>query len=214
MSRCRSEINGCTFKLRQDTQERIKAQMHTSIKSRWRFLHTCGALCTWWWRRRGRATWPPCRHTRPGAKTPQGMGGKTAPSSDPEAGKKREKKWRSDRSHHKYSIQKTKKQKLKIKNKSQACTATPWWALYMHKHSTLRWRDMQPKYKWTSRKRLWVRTRSKSAWKSNNLVEGTFFFQHLHFAFQAFSCHLAGATECNNSISFPVCQHKDPNKNG
>lgn len=65
--------------------------MYTSTESKWDFPLTCGALCTWWWRRRGRATWPPCRHTRPGAKTPQGMGGKTAPSSDPEAQKEREK---------------------------------------------------------------------------------------------------------------------------
>lgn len=84
-SRCRNEANACDFKLRRDRLVRLQVWMHTSTELRWHFLLTCDALCTWWWRRRGKATWPPCRHTRPGAKTPQGKGGKTAPSSDPKA---------------------------------------------------------------------------------------------------------------------------------
>lgn len=164
MSRCWSEINGCNFRNRGKTcREGLKPKCILKQNQGGDFLHTCGALCTWWWRRRGRATWPPCRHTRPGAKTPQGMGGKTAPSSDPEAEKKeRQRKIMGIR--QKVIINTvSKKKKETIKNKSQACTVTAWWALYMHKHSMLRWRDMQPKYKWMSRKCLWVRMRSKSA---------------------------------------------------
>lgn len=44
---------------------------------------TCGALCKWWWKQKGRAAWQQCRHTRPGAGSPLGMEGTTAPSSDP-----------------------------------------------------------------------------------------------------------------------------------
>lgn len=44
---------------------------------------TCGALCKWWWKQKGRAAWQQCRHIRLGAGSPLGMKGTTAPSSDP-----------------------------------------------------------------------------------------------------------------------------------